>query len=70
MRRKQISFSVTTNFSPRMFKRTLSLGLARALLVLLGIGALLVVAALALAGSGTYRIARLRILERLAELRE
>jgi murein DD-endopeptidase MepM/ murein hydrolase activator NlpD len=64
MRRKQISFSVTSNFSPRMFKRTVSLGLARALLVLLGIGALLVVGALALAGSGAYRVARLRMLER------
>jgi len=64
MRRKRISFSVTTDFSPRMFRRTLSLGLARALLVLLGIVALLVIGALALAGSGTYRIARLRMLER------
>ncbi|UCG44297.1 MAG: M23 family metallopeptidase [candidate division WOR-3 bacterium] len=64
MLRRRISFSVTANFSPRVFKRTVSLGLARALLVLVGIAALLVVAALALAGSGAYRVVRLRMLER------
>ncbi len=64
MLRKKISFSVTSNYSPRIFKRTVSLGAARALLVLLGIVVLMAVAALALAGSGAYRVSRLRMLVR------
>ena len=81
MTRRLISLIVTTNYSPRVFKRTLPLGVARGLIVL-GIAlAFAVVAALMVASASLYRLGRLSYLEhrnrtlefefsRMAELRE
>ncbi len=63
MARKQVSFIATSNYSPKIFKRTLSLFAVRALLVLAGFLILVVIGALILAGSGMYRLARLSYLE-------
>jgi murein DD-endopeptidase MepM/ murein hydrolase activator NlpD len=81
MTQKRVSFLVSTNYSQRMFKRSLPLALARGLLVLAVVVGIVLVAAVVMAGSGLYRMARLSYLEhrnrqlesefaRVTELRE
>lgn len=61
--RKRINFVVSSNYHPRVFRRTVSLGLVRALLALLGLLVVVLVVALVLSGSAAYRLARLSYLE-------
>ncbi|MBN2537917.1 hypothetical protein JXB37_06540, partial [candidate division WOR-3 bacterium] len=72
---------MTSNYSQRIYKRTLSRGAVRALVGLAAVLGAVVLAALVLAGTGFYRLARLGYLEernarleaehaRIVELRE
>lgn len=81
MSRKQVTLLVTSNYSQRIYKRTLSRGAVRALVGLAAVLGAVVLAALVLAGTGFYRLARLGYLEernarleaehaRIVELRE
>jgi murein DD-endopeptidase MepM/ murein hydrolase activator NlpD len=81
MDRKLVNLLITSNYSPRIFRRTMSRGAARALLGLGALVGLIAVGALVLAGTGVYRLARLSYLEernvqlesehaRITELRE
>jgi len=63
MDRRQISFIVTTNYSARIFKRSIPLPVARAVLVLVAFLAAAAFAALVLAGVAAYRLSRLSYLE-------
>ncbi len=63
MARKEVSFIVTSNYSPYIFKRTLSRSAVFALLILAGLLLIIVLVALVLAGSGMYRLARLSYFE-------
>ena len=70
MARKEVSLIVSSNYDSRIFRRTLTLGQLRVLAALATALALIVVAALILAGTGVFRIARLSFLENRNRLLE
>ncbi len=63
MTRREFTFLVSSNFSAKVFRRTLSASAVKVLLVLVGLLVVVLIAALVLAGSGVYRLARLSYLE-------
>lgn len=63
MARREISVIVTTNYDARIFKRSLSLPMVRAVIGAAVFLALAALVALILAGAGAYRLGRLAFLE-------
>jgi murein DD-endopeptidase MepM/ murein hydrolase activator NlpD len=63
MDRKLVNLLITSNYSPRIFRRTLSRSAVRALAALAALLVLIAAGALVLAGTGAYRLARLSYLE-------
>ncbi len=63
MLHRRISLHVSNNYNQSVYRRTLSLGVVRALVVLAVLLGVVLLLALVLAGSGAYRIARVSYLE-------